>query len=102
MLNKKECLTLAASCNYRFRRNYLKEDTIALIHPRGHSTQSNASRSAMEWLKFVSHRDNITIQHEKNGGEFRIPSTNFYVDGINHEKKLIFEYNGNKTRFYYC
>jgi hypothetical protein len=73
----------------------LKEDTIALIHPRGHSTQSNASKSAMQWLKYVSYRDNIKIQHKKNGGEFRVPGTNFRVDGINHDLKRIYEYQGS-------
>jgi hypothetical protein len=49
----------------------------------------------MQWLKYVSFRDQINIQHEKNGGEFRVPGTNYTVDGVCHEKKIIYEYQGD-------
>jgi hypothetical protein len=46
----------------------------------------------MEWLKWRSYKDHIHIQHAKNGGEVRIGE--FMVDGINEERKTIYEYMG--------
>ena len=51
------------------------------------------SIAAIKWLKWVSHSEEVDIQHAHNGGEVRIGT--FYVDGQDrNNKKQLFEFNG--------
>lgn len=85
-------LTLASACSLLLRRNYLKEDKIALLPACGFNPKSNISRSCEEWLKWISHKKKINIRHAKNGGEFKVGD--YFVDGICHETKTIYEFQG--------
>ncbi len=58
------------------------------------------SRKALEWLR----SQRITIQHAENGGEFKIPGTNYFVDGYDKKSNTIYEfygdaYHGNPHKF---
>lgn len=53
------------------------------------------SRVSIRWLESMEKRFNITIQHAKNGGEFRIPGTRYRVDGFNKKLGLVFEFYGD-------
>jgi hypothetical protein len=88
----RESMTLASSCFALFQRNFLKSKQIGLINETAESVNSNASRGSMEWLKWVSFKENINIRHAKNGGEVKIGD--YMVDGMCEENKTIYEYNG--------
>ena len=62
-------ITIAAACLKVFKINFLQENTIALIPVQGYCPDQKQSRKALQWLRYVEHRDNITIQHAFNGGE---------------------------------
>jgi hypothetical protein len=53
------------------------------------------SISQIKWLEFMSKSDNTHIQHAENGGEFRIPFTNYKADGYCEDTKTIYEFHGD-------
>ena len=52
------------------------------------------SNKQINWIEYLEKRDNIYIQHGRNGGEFKIPGTNLRVDGYCKEKNICYEFNG--------
>jgi hypothetical protein len=58
----------------------MPKDSIALIPENGFNQEQKQSNEAILWLKFISEKYNLPIQHAKNGGEFRIK--NFLMDGF--------------------
>jgi hypothetical protein len=87
------CITLASACNMLYRRNYMPHDKIATLPHLGYNPRANISKICELWLKFLMHKNKIHIQHAKNSnGEFKCGS--YYLDGVDHTNKLIFEMNG--------
>lgn len=50
---------------------------------------------AIKWLQKIMDCDNIIIQHALNGGEYKIPTTNFYADGYCASTNTIYEFHGD-------
>jgi len=50
---------------------------------------------AIEWLDYISKKDNIIIKHALNDGEFIIPDTKFKADGYCYKTNTIYEFNGD-------
>ena len=64
-------LTIASYCHEVYRTNFLKEDTIAIFtHDRQLKTKQ--SNMAVKWLSYVMEKEDIHIQHVRNGGEKRV------------------------------
>ena len=57
---------------------------IAKIPPGGYKTDQ-FSKSSIQYLEWVSRRDNIKIRHALNGGEIRLPGTRYRLDGYSYE-----------------
>ena len=57
--------------------------------------QSGYSKKAIDWLKDISNKEGIQIQHAGNIGEYSIPSTNYKSDGYCKETNTIYEYYGD-------
>ena len=53
------------------------------------------SKMQIEWLNFISKKDNIIIQHAENEGEYIIPNTRFKADGYCKETDTIYEFHGS-------
>ena len=66
---------------------------IAKIPPAGYKTDQY-SKSSIQYLEWVSRRDNIKIRHALNGGEIRLPGTRYRLDGYSYETNTAFEYQG--------
>jgi hypothetical protein len=49
----------------------------------------------IKWLDFLSSYYKIDIQHMQNGGEFKIPNTNYLADGYCKETNTIYEFDGS-------
>ena len=62
-------LTIASACNLVYRTNYLSKDTIAIIPPLGYSLKNRHSLFAHKWLSYTADKNEIYIQHARNGGE---------------------------------
>lgn len=56
--------------------------------------KKNFSMKAIDWLEYVSKKENITIQHAMNDGEYKLPTTNIRVDGFCQETNTVFLFHG--------
>lgn len=57
-------------------------------------SEVGCSAKQIEWLEFMSGYLDVYIQHKKNEGEFRIPGTNYRVDGF-VSPKTVYEFYGD-------
>jgi hypothetical protein len=87
-----ENLTIASVCHLVYRRNFMAPNSIALIPESGYARKDSSSFKSKLWLKFISIRDNIFIQHSLNGYEKRIGI--YKVDGYCESTDTIFEFHG--------
>ncbi|CAB4013535.1 DNA polymerase [Paramuricea clavata] len=87
-----KCLTIASACNLVFRKNSLKEDTIAIIPPHGYRPKDKQSLLALKWLSYKAEKEDLYIQHACNAGEKRVG--NYLLDGYDEETNTAYEING--------
>ena len=84
-------LTIASYCHEVYRTNFLKEDTIAVFqHDRQLKTKQ--SNMAVKWLSYVMEKEDIHIQHVRNGGEKRVGR--YSLDGYCEETNTAYEFQG--------
>ena len=86
-----KCLTIASACHEVYRTNFLKKDTIAVFqHDRQLKTKQ--SNMAVKWLSYEMERNDIHIQHVRNGGEKRVGK--YSLDGYCEEYHTVYEFQG--------
>ena len=83
--------TIAAYCMQVYRTNFLKKDTIALL-PQHQVLKRKQSHEALQWLSYISEKEEIRIQHDRNGGEKRVGR--YSLDGYCEETHTAYEYQG--------
>ena len=83
--------TIAGYCMQVYRTKFLEKDTIALLS-QAHQLKRKQSREALQWLSYTAEKEDIHIQHGKNGGEKRVG--NYYLDGYCEETHTAYEYQG--------
>lgn len=68
---------------------------LGIVPATGYTVRNNYSHQSILWLEWLVHQNpGLTIQHALNGGEFKIPHTNYRVDGYNRESKTVYEFLG--------
>ena len=115
--NPFEHITIASACNRDLRRNRMIPNSIASEPTRGWKKNNiNQSHSALHWLTWCDHQlrqralQDLTpadllgganpdphrqyVQHVRNGGEYKIPGTNFHVDGYCPDTHTVYEFQG--------
>jgi G:T-mismatch repair DNA endonuclease (very short patch repair protein) len=56
----------------------------------------NYSKLAIKWIEEYTYSHRLkNVQHAANGGEFKIPGTNFRVDGYHKASNTVFEFYGD-------
>ena len=86
-----KCLTIASYCHEVYRTKYLKKDTIAVFqHDR--QLKMKQSNMAVKWLSYQMEKNNIHIQHVRNGGEKRVGK--YSLDGYCEEHLTAYEFHG--------
>ena len=86
-----KCLTIASACHEVYRTNFLKKDTIAVFqHDR--QLKMKQSNMAVKWLSYEMERNDIRIQHVRNGGEKRVGK--YSLDGYCEEYHTAYEFQG--------
>ena len=86
-----KCLTIASYCHEVYRTNFLKKDTIAVFqHDR--QLKMKQSNMAVKWLSYEMERNDIHIQHVRNGGEKRVGK--YSLDGYCEEYHTAYEFQG--------
>lgn len=63
--------------------------------------QDQFSHDSIAWLEWVMHQqrckeDEIFIQHAQNLGEFKVPGTNYKIDGYCQKTNVAYEYHVSK------
>ena len=86
-----KALTIASYCQEVYRTNFLKKDTIAIFnnHRQWKIKQSNV---AVTWLSYISEKEDLYIQHVRNGGEKRVAP--YSLDGYCEETNTAYEFQG--------
>ena len=86
-----KCLTIASYCHEVYRTKFLKKDTIAVFR---HDRQLKTKQSimAVKWLSHEMERNDIHIQHVRNGGEKRVGK--YSLDGYCEEYHIAYEFQG--------
>ena len=83
--------TIAGYCMQVYRTKFLQKDTIALL-PEHQQLKRKQSHEALQWLSYTAEKEEIRIQHARNGGEKRVG--NYYLDGYCEETHTAYEYQG--------
>ena len=83
--------TIAGYCMQVYRTKFLQKDTIALL-PQHQQFKRKQSHEALQWLSYTAEKEEIRIQHARNGGEKRVG--NYYLDGYCEETHTAYEYQG--------
>ena len=83
--------TIASYCMQVYRTKFLEKDTIALLS-QAHQLKRKQSHEAFQWLSYTAEKEDIHIQHGRNGGEKRVG--NYYLDGYCEETHTAYEYQG--------
>ncbi|XP_070546210.1 uncharacterized protein [Ptychodera flava] len=88
----RDCVTIASACNVVLRKNFLKKDTIGVIPDHGYIQRRNQSVIALQWLEWITFKNDVNIQHVHNGGEKKIDR--YWVDGYDDESNTVYEMHG--------
>ena len=76
---------------------------IAVVPSAGYVAKDNYSKASIQWLEWIM-EDNrrkgkdVQIQHALNGGEFKIPNTNYRCDGYDEKHNTIYEFYGKSIK----
>ena len=84
-------LTIASYCLTVYRTNFLKKDTVATFD-RHRYLKTLQSNMAVKWLSYVAEKENVHIQHVRNGGEKRV--ARYSLDGYCPQTSTAYEYHG--------
>ena len=63
------------------KKERLIESPIGIVPAGGYTSTDCFSKKSILWLELFAKRKKIRIQHALNGGEFKVPGTNYRVDG---------------------
>ncbi|KAM4028544.1 uncharacterized protein ACNLHF_023858 [Anomaloglossus baeobatrachus] len=90
-----QLVTLASVCMAMYRFKFLPKNTIAILPGDNyHKTKKRFSSPAIQWLMYVAHTENITIQHALRGGEKQVGK--YFLDGYAYvnNSHIAFEFQG--------
>ena len=83
--------TIASYCQQVYCTKFLQKDTIALLS-QTRQLKTKQSHEALQWLSYTAEKEDIHIQHVRNGGEKRVG--NYSLDGYCEETHTAYEYQG--------
>ena len=86
-----KALTIASYCQEVYRTNFLKKDTIAVFN-NDRQLKIKQSNVAVKWLSYISEKEDLYIQHVRNGGEKRF--RDYSLDGYCEETHTAYEFQG--------
>ena len=86
-----KALTIASYCQEVYRTNFLKKDTIAIFN-NDRQLKIKQSNVAVKWLSYISEKEDLCIQHARNGGEKRFGD--YSLDGYCEETQTVYEFQG--------
>ena len=85
-------ITLASLCNHIYRRNFMAENSIAIIPENGYNPKQNSSKKSLQWLQYIASQENVHIQSMANGAERRVGC--YQLDGFCEQTRTMYEFYG--------
>lgn len=86
-------ISIAQLCNNIWRKNFMEPFSVAIIPPGGYKSGDRISKTAQEWLAWWGYKNDVRIQHGRNGREF--PIGKYKVDGlVDDGSGRVLEFNG--------
>ncbi|XP_065436103.1 uncharacterized protein LOC135979895 isoform X1 [Chrysemys picta bellii] len=88
-------ITLASVCMAMYRFMFLEPNTVALLpQDNYHRQKKRYSTPSIQWLLYISHKENIQIRHALQGGELQVGP--YFLDGYANVDgvRTAFEFNG--------
>ena len=86
-----KALTIASYCQEVYRTNFLTKDTMAIFN-NDRERKIKQSNMAVTWLSYVSEKEDLYIEHVRNGGEKRVER--YSLDGYCEETNTAYEFQG--------
>ena len=86
-----KALTIASYCQEVYRTNFLEKDTIAIFN-NDRQWKIKQSNVAVTWLSYISEKEDLYIEHVRNGGEKRVER--YSLDGYCEETNTAYEFQG--------
>ena len=74
--------------------SYFESPSSPQIPSSGYAKHSNDSDASMVWLDQIAHATWQSLQHSRIGGKYRIPTTNYSVDGYHTPTMEVYEFLG--------
>ena len=68
---------------------------IGILPEGGYANKDTFSKTSILWLELYGYRNRVHINHALNGGEFKIPGTNYRVDGYIADSNTVLEFLGD-------
>lgn len=89
------CITIASARNLVCRTNFLDSESIGSIPPHGYRPEGKQSSKVIQWIKYISETEHVSIQHAMNAGEKHIGpyKVNGYVEDITGKTTVYEEKN---------
>ncbi|CAF0975507.1 unnamed protein product [Brachionus calyciflorus] len=69
----------------------MKEDTIGIIPENGYHPEHKTSIKCQVWLKYLSEKKNIRIQHSNNVGDIQVGK--YRINGYDKESNTYYEFH---------
>jgi hypothetical protein len=88
----RRAITIASLCHVIYRNMHLIPETIAIVPENGFFSNQITSKKALCWLRFISYKQNRSIQHAKNFGEIQLE--NYRGDGYDPISNTVYEFHG--------
>ena len=67
---------------------------IAHVPNEGYVKKDQYSKVSIQWLEWIAVHDGICIQHALNAGEYRVPNSNYKLDGFCEATNTVYEFHG--------
>ena len=85
--------------NLRIKESRFCRSPVAAVPSSGYVPKDNYSKMSIQWLEWVMEESKrsgtvLEITHALNGGEHRIPGTNYRCDGYDKVNNTIYEFYG--------
>ena len=88
----RRAITVASLCHVIFNEQHLEPESIAILSENGITSNERTSKKATTWLKFLSQKLAINIQHSENSKEVQI--VNYKCDGFDPITNTVYEFHG--------
>ena len=65
----RRAITIASLCHIIYNEQLMKPETIAILNDNGVTTNDRSSKKSTMWLKFLSQKLGVKIEHSENSNE---------------------------------